>query len=88
MSKFTLSGLVRKGLQLEGQNWYRDGLSDCTVVANRLGVDVERVVYAVSVFSPRVSVSRAARLAVQWIMDPESKPAGCMTQVCLKAATV
>ncbi len=81
MSKFTLSGLIRTGLELDGHNWYRDGLNDCDVVANRLGVELERVVYAVSVFSPRVSVSRSARISLRWLRNPEVKPDGCMQQV-------
>ncbi len=80
-TKFTLSGLVRTGIELGGVHWYRDGLADCHIVANRLGVDVDLVVYAVSVYSPRVSVSRAARLGVEWIKNPDVKPAGCLTQV-------
>ncbi len=81
MTKFTLSGLVRSGINLGGVNWYRDGLNDCKIVANRLGVDVELVVYAVAVFSPRVSVSRACRLAVSWVAEPDVKPSGCLGQV-------
>ena len=81
MKKTSIIELARKGMKLGGHRWYRDGYNDAVTVANRLGVDVDLFIYALAVFSPRVSVSRAARLAVEFCKNPQKRPDGCMNSV-------
>ena len=50
-------------------------------MATRLGVEPELFIYALAVFSPRVSVSRAARMAVEFCKNPQQRPHGCMNSV-------
>jgi len=64
-----------------GLNWYARAYVDCDTMADKLNVSTELFVYAAAVFSPRVQVSRSINMAIEWLKDPEIKPAGCMANV-------
>ena len=65
-----------------GHLWYRDGLADLTgMVENLSGYDVDDMAFLLACYSPRVSVSRACRLAVMHWHDDSVKPSGAMSQI-------
>ena len=73
-------------LALEGydngcHDWYFEGLQEVKALANSRGGTIEDWAFLLSVYSPRVSVSRAARLALQHFQNPNVKPSGAMEKI-------
>ena len=76
-----LLDLAYDGIDVGAEEWYAEGFKDVERLAKKHNVTTDMASYALSVFSPRCSVSRASRLADAWLSNPNEKPAGCMGSV-------
>ena len=68
------------------EGWYQTGLADVHAITEVHGGTVADWAFLLSVYSPRVSVSRAARLALMHYQNPDVRPAGSMSAVYRTAA--
>jgi len=73
--------LAMVGIDNGCQDWYQTGLSDVHAMAAVHGGTIEDWAFLLSVYSPRVSVSRAARLSLMHFRNPDVRPSGSMAAV-------
>ena len=76
-----LYNLAIEGLEIGADGWYAEGLEEVKALAKSIGGTVADWSLLLSVYSPRCSVSRAARMALSHYLEPDVKPSGAMAQI-------